>query len=353
MAYTPHDVVKPEVLAKTAVGLLDREVVIPNLFTKKSVDDFRGARDDTINMKVPGVLPFRTYGWRNNRSAPLQVDSYVERKIALTFGGDAYSAVELTDEQRDFDLIAWSELLSMQARAVGRGLENGAVQELAGAPYQVKLAVNANVRYALTEANRVLNRFQVPSNERLLVVGTDFEAAMENDPNLTVASVVGDSQANYAVKNATIGSVKGFRVMRSNEIDPGKAYAFFPGAFAFLNAAPSKPESVPFGATASYNKVALRWIRDYDSMYLRDRSIVNTYYGFQVVTDVLRGIDETTGFEFISENEHFVRGIELDINATASEYPKTVAGGGDAASEELLNITGLTIPTVLTENAPV
>src|SRR5690606_33688143 len=127
MAYTPHDNVKAQKLSLAAVKLLERQVKVPNLFTKKGVDEFKGAEDDTLNMTVPGVLPFREYAWRNDRSQPLQLDTYSERKISVTFGGNVYSAVELTDEQKEFDLDGWSKLLAAQTRAVGRGLEHRAV----------------------------------------------------------------------------------------------------------------------------------------------------------------------------------------------------------------------------------
>lgn len=337
-----HEVVKPEVLASTAVGLLDREVIIPNTFTKKGVEEFRGARDDTINMKVPGVLPFRTYGWRNDRSTELQGDEYTERKIALSFGGDAYSMVFLTDEQKDFDLIEWSELLEMQARAVGRGLENGAVQELNNAPYQVTVPVHeAHIGRGLTEARRVQNRFNVPALGRIAVVGTDFDAAMQNDPTLNFAQYVGDANANAAVRDAALGKHKGYTFIVSTEIDPKTAYLYTPDAFAFLNAAPSIPDSVPFGASASFNGISLRWIRDYESRRTQDRSIVNTYYGYQAVKDVLRGIDESTGFEFVSEGEHFVRAIKLTLQEDGLLPEETSGYAYPAKGSELANITGI------------
>src|SRR5699024_4743845 len=89
--------------------------------------------------------------------------------------------------------------------------------------------------------------------------------------------------------------------------------AFVPSAFVFLNAAPAVPQSVGTGATASFNNVSLRWIRDYNAEYLYDRSVGNTWAGFDVVTDVLRGMG-TDGNEVVSENEYFVRGVKLRLD---------------------------------------
>lgn len=79
--------------------------------------------------------------------------------------------------------------------------------------------------------------------------------------------------------------------------------------------------------------MSLRWIRDYNAEYLYDRSVVNTWAGFDVVTDVLRGIG-TDGNEVVSENEYFVRGVKLSLDG-AEVYP---------TSGELVEITGVTAP---------
>lgn len=337
MAYTEHTPVKPEKLAAAAVQLLDREVIVPSLFTKRNMDDFKGARDDTLNMTVPGVLPFHTYAWRNDRSAALQFDEYAERKIAVTFGGNAYNGVRLTDEQYEFDFASgWGKLLAAQARAVGRGLENGAVNTLEGADYEVEIAANGDISAAIVEARRVMNRFNVPGGQRYLLVGTDFDAELQNEEKFNLALNVGDANANTALKEASIGRWKGFNIVTSNEIQADAAYAFVPSSFVFLNAAPAVPQSVPFGATASFNQVSLRWIRDYDSDYLVDRSVVNTWYGFDTVTDALRGIDADTGNERVSEAEYFVRGVKLTLDGT-SAYPDP--------DSELAEITGVTAPS--------
>lgn len=242
MPYTPHTIVKPEKLAATAVGLLERELVTPKLFTRKGVDDFKGAKDDTLNMKVPGVLPAHDFEWRNDRSQPIQVDQYSDRKIAISFGGNAYSAVELTDEQYEFDFGAWSDLLASQTRAVARKLEYAAIQELSTANYAVTLGAKAeNLGKDIVEARRVLNRLNIPGNSRTLLVGSDIEAILQSDEQFNIASIVGDANASSALKDATIGRWKGFTIVRAEDLDPTEAYALTGSAFALLNAAPTSP----------------------------------------------------------------------------------------------------------------
>ncbi|MFJ1599710.1 hypothetical protein [Streptomyces sp. NPDC088261] len=66
---------------------------------------------------------------------------------------------------------------------------------------------------------------------------------------------------------------------------------------------------------------------------------MNTYNGFPSVTDILVGWDEAHEKEVISSQEHFVRGIELQLDG-ASNYP--------AAASELAKITGVSDAKVWT-----
>jgi hypothetical protein len=335
-----HQIVKPEKLAATAVGMLEQELVIPNLFQKESVDQFKGADNDTLSVKVEGVLPFHDYAFRNDRSSPIVFDEYKERKIAVTFGGNVYSAVKVTDEQNDFDLDDWGKLLRPQVKAVARGLSRRAVNTLTGQTYNVTIGnAEQNLRGAIIEARRVLNAFNVPDGQRYLLVGTDFESALLNDEKLNLAQNVGDSEAESALLTATITNRFGFKIVVDQTIPADAAYAFAGSAFIFLSGAPSVPQSVPYGATTSFESIALRWVRDYDPLYMQDRSVVNTYAGFRSVTDVLVGWDQANNRELVSVGEHFVRGIKLSLNGS-SDYP--------AASSELAQITGVSDARVWT-----
>lgn len=335
-----HQVVKPQKLVNAAVGMLEQELLIPNLFTKQGVDQFKGAENDTISMKVEGILPFHDYAWRNDRSNPIVFDEYAERTLAVTFGGNVYSAVKLTDEQNDFDIDNWSKLLRPQSKAIARGLQRRAVNMLTSQTYNVTIG-NAGqaLRGALIEARRVLNAFHAPKEGRYLLVGTEFESALLSDEKLNLAQNVGDSEAETALRTASIGQRFGFNIVVDQTIPADAAYAFSSSGFIFLSGAPSVPQSVPYGATTSFESIALRWVRDYDPLYMQDRSVVNTYAGFRSVPDVLVGWDKVNEKEIVSTQEHFVRGIKLTLDGS-SNYP--------AAASELATITGVSDAKVWT-----
>lgn len=341
-----HTIVKPQKIAEAAATALEQQLVVPALMQREGIDKYKGAANDTINVKVRGVLPYRLYGWRNNRSSPIVFDEYAETTVAVQFGGNIYSAVKLTDEQRDFDLNGWAELMTVQTEAVARGLEYEAVDTILGASYRVTLggAVSGRtLRGTLIKAREVMNKLRVPAEGRILLVGSGWESALLGDDKLVLASNVGDAGAVSALRDATIGRLYGFRIVTSNEMPADKAVAMIPSAFIFATGAPSVPGSVGAGGTASYQGVAMRWIQDYDPAYLQDRSVVNTYKGFRAVKDKLIGRNDANPDQaYVSTHEHFVRAIMLDLDATSDVTPTGAAPGDE--NDEFALITGVGTP---------
>lgn len=344
-----HQVVKPEKIAATAAVLLEEKLIVPAVFRREGIDQYKGAKDDTINVVVEGVLPYRTYGWRAPRTTDVQFDEYSERKISVTFGGDIYSAVRLTDEQNDFDLPGWAKLARKQTEAIGRGLERQATDYLLSAPYEITLGLDpAQLRRGLIRAREVMNRLRVPEGQRTMLVGTAVESALLEDEKLNLAQNVGTEEAVSALRNATLGRRFGFDFVVARELPPNTAIAMVDSAFVFATGAPSVPQSVPFGASASYNGVALRWIRDYDSLRFQDRSIFNTYKGFRHVDDIMLGTDDATGQNYVGTYEHFVRAVKLELNGVDS-LPNGTTGRPAMQftaqfDNELAQMTGLGTP---------
>jgi len=339
-----HQVIKAEKIVAVAAVALEEQLVVPATFRREGIDQFRGAKDDTINVVVEGVLPYHSYGWRADRSQEVVFDDYIERKVAVTFGGDIYSAVKLTDEQNEMDLPGWSKLATKQTEAIGRGLEYEACQVAEAAPFEVTLGVASTaLKAGIIRARQTLNALRAPGARRIILLGSNWEAALLNDDKLNLASNVGESAAVAALVNATLARRYNFDFVVAPELDPNTAIAMVDSAFIFATGAPSVPQSVPFGANASHNGVALRWIRDYDSLHFQDRSIFNCYKGFRYVDDPLVGTD-AVGQSFVSTENHFVRAIKLVLDGTDS-MPEGVTGRGGVLTPahdlELFNITGL------------
>ena len=326
-----HTIVKPEVIVKAAAEALESKLVVPAVFQREGIDKYRGAKDDTVNITVEGVLPYRTYGWRNDRSTELVFDEYTERKVPMAFGDDIYNGVKLTDEQNEMDLHGWAKLAGKQTDAIRVGLEYKATQAVLSAPFEVQVQLDkADLRGSLIKLRQVMTKLKAPG-ARSILVDDDLETALLADKDLNLASNVGEAEAVSALREATLGRRYGFDFVKAEELPSGESVAMVDGGFIFLTAAPSVPQSVGFGASASVNGIALRWIRDFDLKHLQDMSVFNAYQGFQHVKDPLRYVD-ATGQAKVSTTEHFVRAVKVTLG---TGYKVEVG------NSEISTITGL------------
>src|SRR5690606_174948 len=218
-----------EKVAATAATLLEKKLVVPTFFAHQSADDFKGGLNDAYSITVPGVLPARKYGWRNDRSTPIVFDTYTERKVTVNFGAHPYSAVALTDEQKDFDLGgSFGRLVGAQTDAVRRQLENESVEIIENAPFEVTITAeaSADIRKVARAARRALRDLNAPDGEQILLLGSGWEEKALADDALALASSVGERRALGALERAVIGQLYGLTVVVSDEIDPDAAYAF-------------------------------------------------------------------------------------------------------------------------------
>lgn len=364
-----HEVIKPEKIAALGAVALEQELTLPKRFARKSFDAYKFARDDKVNITIEGVLPYRLKGFRWDRADELVFDEYQEKTIQVGFDASTpYSAVYLTDEQNEFDLGGWAKLAGKQGSAIGRGLnqaaaqfvQNGGSDSAVGATpfaYPVELGVpEYALRWGLTQARAIQNRLMAPG-KRTLIIGTDWELALLNDEKLNLAQNVGDSEAVSALRNATIGHRFGYDIIVDPTIPADEAYALTDQAFVWLAAAPTVPQSVPFGATASHEGVPLRWLRDYETEKWRDRSVFNLWSGFHVVTDTLAGYSHEERKGIVGTHQHFVRGIKLKLASdkagadAAMKFPRSSGSGVTDAEKELQALTDLKAVTAPTFEA--
>ncbi len=279
---------KPTVINRMALKLLQREVVLPRLVWNFADAEFRGAYGDTVTLRLPAVLAAREYGFRNNRSSEIVIDDLTETSVPVVLDTDLYSAVALTDEQLTLDIVDFSEqVLNPQVSAIARGLEDLIVETMQSATYgtSLNIADSADGMWGtLLDARKALNDANVPREGRVVVVGSEIEREILSDDKFNRVDSVGDGAVS-AVREATINRLAGFTIVGSNAIDAETAIAFHPTAFAFVNVAPAVPDGVNFGSRLAADGLAMRWIKDYEALKLRDRSVVSSFAGCSSVED--------------------------------------------------------------------
>lgn len=279
---------KPTVINRMALKLLQREVVLPRLVWNFGDAEFRGAYGDTVTLRLPAVLAAREYGFRNNRSSEIVIDDLTETSVPVVLDTDLYSAVALTDEQLTLDIVDFSEqVLNPQVSAIARGLEDLIVETMQSATYgtSLNIADSADGMWGtLLDARKALNDANVPREGRVVVVGSEIEREILSDDKFNRVDSVGDGAVS-AVREATINRLAGFTIVGSNAIDAETAIAFHPTAFAFVNVAPVVPDGANFGSRMAESGLAMRWLRDYDAPHLQDRSVVSSFAGCSSVED--------------------------------------------------------------------
>ncbi|KIZ17334.1 P22 phage major capsid protein family protein [Streptomyces natalensis] len=302
---------KSEKIAATALGLLEREMVLSRLVWTNGGFDFTGAKNDTVTIRIPAQLEAREYEWRNDRSSDIVLDELAEDSTTVTLNKDIYSAVAITDEELTLDIRDFaSQVLQPQVNAVAKAIDTGVANMIETATYSSTVTLDeADPWKGLIDARAVLNKANVPQEGRTLLIGADVETALLKSNRIADVS---QSGSDSALRAATIGRLAGFDLVVSNAINPRAAYGFIPSAFVLATRAPAIPAGVTSGSSQSYNGLAMRWVRDYDAAKLRDRSILNVYAGYNVMTDPVGGGKNPA--------KRLVRAVKLDM-PTATKPP--------------------------------
>lgn len=292
----PNAFLKREVIAAAALGLLRDELVLGRTVARLGLEDFRGAANDTVNVRVPTILTAREYAWRNDRTNPIVLDTLSEETIPVVLNKHPYSAVAITDEELTLDIEDFGgQVLGPQVRAVADMLEGYLAAVMASftsnyADIEFTPTTGVAAFYnAAVEARRVLNAANIPREGRYIAVGSSVEAEALKEDAFRKAD---ESGSTNALREAVIGRVAGFTILGTNELDPDTAVAYHRSAFVMANVAPVVPSGVAMGQGISQDGFALRWIRDYDTARLQDRSVVSAFGGAASVNDE-RDVDGT------------------------------------------------------------
>lgn len=275
---------KAETVIKQALGLLEREIVLPRLVTLQGGADFKGAKNDTISLRVPAYTTARTRVLRGG--TPITVDDLEETKVDLTLDTDVYKAVAVTDEEMTLDIKNFGEQVTNPVMAsVVRKVEDAVATKMSGATYPADRIVevdNTNPATSIIDARVLLNKANAPVNGRALALGSDLEAKILKSDQLIRFDQAGD---NNALREATIGRIAGFDVVSVPGLDPNEGYAFHKSAFVLASQAPVVPDGASWGASETFAGLALRLLRDYDFLYVRDRLLCDLFIGTAAVMD--------------------------------------------------------------------
>lgn len=278
---------KPTKIVSTSLGLLQRELTLPQLVWRDAVGDFAGVLNDTISIRLPAYAPARTRVLRSGSTRTQ--DTLAERKVDVTLDTDVYKDVPISDEQLTLDIAdLGAQVLNPIMVGMGLACEQKLADVIDGATYQNVIAFDSTAtdadpyKQVAVPARQFLNNAFVPMAGRKILCGSLLESAFLNSDQFIRASYSGSTET---FREAQIGRVAGFDVYVSPAIPPNVAYAFHSTAYVLSQRAPVIPAGAPYGASESYQGIAMRFVRVFDPSLVQDRLVFDTWMGSNVVTD--------------------------------------------------------------------
>lgn len=379
-----NTILKAGQIVQAGLAVLERDIVLPGLVESSASRHFSGRSpaNDTVSIRVSGRTVAKDYAWRDHSSA-IELSDLNEFKVDVKLDTHPYNAVALTDEELTLDLFDFTEqVIVPQTRAVAERIEDKVAAAITSATYPAgsNIAITTGTdgldfHAAAVDARKVLNDYHVPVQGRVLLVGTGIEAGILKSAQFRKVDQSGDANA---LRSATIGNVAGMPVVVSQAIAPNEAFVFHRSAFQQVYRVPATPLGGVDTASGSYGGVALRWLRDYDSSHLTNRSIFDTFFGISVIEDpddytnpsstlsLKRAVKLTFGDSTYAVSLGGATGgtftltfngrttSAINYNATAATVKTALVGLDDAVDSGQITVTGssgeftVTVPGSLT-----
>ena len=276
------DFIKAEKVVKLSLGLLTRETVMARLVWRNAAGDFRGAKGDTITVRLPSYAVANSRGLRSGDSRTKS--ELHERAVAVTLTENIYHDMGISDEELTLDIESFGEQVASPVMGgMARALEDHILTTVTGATYANTLTLNESDPYqTLLQARSTLNLMRVPMEGRAVAIGSDVEMALLASDRL---SNVNTSGSDDALRDATVGRVAGFTLVSVPGLPPGEAYAFHRSAYVLSQRAPIVPAGAPWGALSTHDSFAIRAVRVFDPNEVEDRYVTDAFVGSNVVTD--------------------------------------------------------------------
>lgn len=288
--------ITPTVISKVAIGALVQDLVLPRLVNRDVEADFQGGEGTVVNVRVPPSVSgggARTYTQAlRDTATPIVLDRITETTIPVAIGPMLYKGVPVTDEEFTFTLTDFTrQVIEPIVQPVGIGAEALLAAEINSFPASatiVPAADGSDIHDAILEARMTLDKRHVPKQGRMLIVSPEIEMMLLSDPINRLVRYQ-DSGTTEVLREANIGRLYGMPVIGSTELTAKSFVIMTRDAFTFVMRAPAVPAGCNFGQSVSYQGMAMRFIRDYDSAFMQDRAICSVFAGAETL-DAQRAI---------------------------------------------------------------
>jgi hypothetical protein len=266
-----NTLITPTLVSKQALGFWQNSQILCGLFNRSYVGEFGGGNGDTVTIRKQASLTAAEF----DRATGVVVQDVVESSITVTVDKLYDVTVQVTQEQWDFDVMDFGwQVVEPAGRAMARQAERLVASALTAHPTTLDL-VSANPVKSLIAARTVLNKKEVPLEDRFIIVGSDAAALLLGDPLFLKANENGSDQA---LRSASLGRILGMEVYESVVVGPTEAYICHKDALTFVSIVPQVARGTADGATSSYDGLGLRTVFAYDQAKKQDTVSFDAYY---------------------------------------------------------------------------
>lgn len=269
-------------ISSLAVALLTRQLVLPMTVSRIPGGEFAGDNGDTITVRVRTP---RSASIQTNPGDPITPVALNETPVDVKLS-HLYDATRLTDQDLSLNLVDFGvQVTQPQVAAVATGAEDrlATAMNAVAADASFTLAASAaDTDAKVQQAREALSEANVPAGDRYLACAPDIITRLLSVDKFVRADAVGDGTA---IREATVGRIYGFSVIESNGLTAGTAVGYHMSGFVFANRVPVPPRGLSSQqtATATAGGVGMRQIFQYESLNLRDMSVLSTFAGASVV----------------------------------------------------------------------
>jgi hypothetical protein len=270
-------------ISNLTVGLLAREVVLAGTVSSVDPSEFNGDNGDEVTIRVPQT---RTARVQATPGAAITFDAINETSVTLSLT-HIYDAAPITDEALSLEIEDFAvQVTAPQVESVGSAIERNLATAMNAVPADDTTNYTVDeAEAAALHAMTVLTQADVPMTGRYLAVSPLAAERLLASEILTAVDSSGNSSA---LRDATIGRLRGFTVVVSNMLSEGTAglgrmVAYHRSGFAFTSKVPATPRGASSASTATYQGLSMRHIFQYDAAHLQDQSVVSAFVGSVLV----------------------------------------------------------------------
>lgn len=268
-------------ISNLAVELLARSVVLAGTVSSVDPSEFSGDNGDEVIIRVPQTGTHHT----QTPGTPITFDAIVETPVTLSVA-HIYNATQITDQALSLEIADFGrQVTAIQVEAVTHGVEATVAAAMNAIAADSTTGTSAAVDADVLAAHTALTQNNVPMSGRYLAVDPLYAQALLASDLLKRAD---QSGSTGALRDATIGTYRGFTVVVSNDLSAGtagagRAVAYHRSGFAMTVKRPLDPRGAGSSSTASSQGLTLRHIFQYEGNQLRDQSVVSVFTGAVLV----------------------------------------------------------------------